>query len=130
MQLRLILPSSEVSRLWSTGPHWHLVLSAATVQAHVIDEPRLKTWGHLNGVTLTFRDALVEGDLDQALGTLSDCDLHLDGKPIKGLEMPCELKGRIACTLTFHHGGVVSVSAGSLSTPRGELDRFRESMAC
>ena len=128
MSTRLILPSSEVSRLWSNGPHWMLQLSAATAQMQL---PELGVvWGHLNGVTVTFRDARVQGDTALALGTLADCELHLEGQPLRHLEMPCELQGRVVCTLGFHNGTTLQLVASGLSTPRADLDRFRESMAC
>lgn len=128
MSARLILPSSEVSRLWRNGPHWLLQLSAATAQLVLPDMGMV--WGHVNGVTVTFREARLQGDAEQALGTLAECELHLNGQPLRHLEMPCELQGRVVCALTFHNGTALQLVATGLSTPRADLDRFRESMAC
>jgi hypothetical protein len=137
MSARLILPSSEVSRLWSNGPHWLLQLSAATAQLQLpqpTQGPRVHdmgaVWGHFNGVTVTFREARVEGDVALALGTLAECELHHNGQPLRHLDMPCELNGRVVCTLGFHNGTELQLVATGLSTPRADLDRFRESMAC
>jgi hypothetical protein len=128
MSARLILPSSEVSRLWSNGPHWLLQLSAGTAQLQL---PEMgSVWGHINGMTVTFREARLEGDPELALGTLAECELHLDGQCLRHLDMPCELNGRVVCTLGFHNGTELQLVATGLSTPRADLDRFRESMAC
>lgn len=128
MSVHLILPSSEVSRLWSNGPHWLLQMSAATAQLQLPEAGSV--WGHLNGVTVTFRDARLEGDAALALGTLAECELHLNGQPLRHLDMPCELSGRVVCTLGFHNGTELQLVATGLSSPRADLDRFRESMAC
>jgi hypothetical protein len=128
MSAHLILPSSEVSRLWSNGPHWLLQLSAATAQVQLPDMGGV--WGHVNGVTVTFREACLNGDAGQALGTLAECELLLDGQPLRHIDMPSELNGRVVCTLGFHHGAELQLVATGLSTPRADLDRFRESMAC
>jgi hypothetical protein len=44
--------------------------------------------------------------------------------------MPSELNGRVVCSLGFHNGTELQLVATGLSTPRADLDRFRESMAC
>jgi len=128
MSVRLILQSSEVSRVWSNGPHWMLQLSAATAQLQLPEVGGM--WGHLNGLTVTFRDARLEGDVDQALGTLNECELHLEGQPLRHLDLPCELHGRVVCSLGFPNGTTLQLVAQGVSAPRADLDRFRESLAC
>lgn len=127
MAYRLTLTSSEISRVTFERDELRLHFSAALAR------PAAKganTWGHLGGVTLCFEAAQVQGDLHQAMGALTSCELWMDGALQRDLALPGQARGQVRACLGFRGDVSLVLTATGWRSELPASARFHESLAC
>lgn len=127
MAYRLTLPSSELSRVTFERDALRLHFSAALARP---DVRGATTWGHLGGVTLSFEAAQVQGDLHQALGALTSCELWMDGALQRDLALPGQAQGEVRACLGFRGDVSLVLSATGWRSDLPAGATFHESLAC
>jgi hypothetical protein len=127
MAYRLTLPSSEISCVTFERDALLLHFSAALAQPAVKGNA---TWGHLGGVTLRFEAAQVQGDLHQALGALTSCELWMDGALQRDLALPGQAQGEVRACLGFRGDVSLVLTATGWRSELPASAKFHESLAC
>jgi len=127
MAYRLTLPSSEISRVTFERDALLLHFSAALARP---DVKGAATWGHLGGVTLRFEAAQVQGDLHQALGALTSCELWVDGALQRDLALPGQAHGEVRACLGFRGDVSLVLTATGWRSELPASTKFHESLAC
>lgn len=127
MAYRLTLDSSELSRVTFERDALRLHFSAALARP---DAKGASTWGHLGGVTLSFEAAQVQGDLHQAVGALSTCELWVDGVLQRDLQLPGQAQGEVRACLGFRGDVSLVLTAAGWRSELPASARFHESLAC
>ena len=130
MTMRLTWQGSEVRQIEVASDTVRVRFSAASA-VHVGGAPSGRdVEGFLRPLAVVFTRARLQGDLDSALGTLSDSVLHHTGHTYRELALPFILSGGAQAELVFRNGTVLQIDADAVSCTPDANSQFFESMAC
>ena len=127
MSLSLQFHDSEVRQAQTAGADLSVAFSAASVRS---SDRQNGIDGYVLNLEMLLTQATWTGARADGVGRLSTGALSIDGVPLSPVPLPLARAGKVALTLTFANGTLLSIAARSVLIRFSGEPRWVESYAC